>query len=46
MQSISPYSVQMRENTNQNNFKYGYAVFDLHTFWDNKVWYQGQKSKL
>ena len=26
IQSISPYSVQMRENTDQNNFEYGHFL--------------------
>ena len=27
IRSISPYSVQMRENADQNNSEYGHAVF-------------------
>ena len=40
---ISPYSVRMRENTDQNNFKYGDFLRSENSKWHKKLtsWYPG-----
>ena len=41
MWSISPYTVRMRENADQNNFKYG-----LFTLWKNVEHSQNERKRM